>query len=211
MPALVIDGHPHPASLTAALAARYAESFGDARLLAVRDLDFDADLHGGLRAAQPLEPDLVDAAHALVAADHIVVAAPVWWGSVPARLKGFFDRVLQRRWAYEYRGRIPHGRLGGRSGRLIVTSDSPWLYLHTVGDSTVHQVREATLRFVGLKPVRLSRFTSVRTSDAPRRERWLEQVARDAHADARLVSRRTRPRDDPGPLLGTPVRPIAAG
>ncbi|MEZ5507060.1 MAG: NAD(P)H-dependent oxidoreductase [Gammaproteobacteria bacterium] len=38
--------------------------------------------------AQPLEPDLQTFQDSIVWAQHLVVVAPVWWGGLPARLKG---------------------------------------------------------------------------------------------------------------------------
>lgn len=110
MSALVIDGHPDARSLTAALARRYADGHGDARLLALRDLDFDPNLRFGYRERMTLEPDLVDARRALHEADALVVTTPLWWGSVPALLKGFFDRTLlpQQEYRYTKRG-LPRG------------------------------------------------------------------------------------------------------
>ncbi|WP_344342997.1 NAD(P)H-dependent oxidoreductase [Agrococcus versicolor] len=184
MRTLVIDGHPNPDSLTAALAARYAAASDDARLLAVRDLDFDLVLHRGYRGDQPIEPDVADALRAIRDAEHVVVVTPVWWGSVPALLKGFLDRVLVSGEAFRYTERgMPVGLLAGRTGRLVVTSDSPRWYLPLVGDTTVRQLRTTTLRFCGIRPVRLTRATVVRASTPERRERWLERMERDARRD----------------------------
>lgn len=185
MSSLVIDGHPDPDSLVASLARRYADAHGSARLLALRDLDFDPVLRRGYQAEQPLEPDLRDALDAIFDASHIVIATPVWWASVPALLKGFFDRILLPKVTYRYRANgLPGGLLAGRTGRLIVTSDSPRWYLPLVGDSTVKQVRNETMRFCGIRPVRTSRFTDVRHADDARRAGWLDRVAADARRDA---------------------------
>ena len=92
-----------PIPLTSALARRYADEHGDARLLVLRELDFDPINHYGYRGEQPLEPDLADALDAIFAADHITVATPTWWASTPALLKGFFDRVLLPKVTYRYR------------------------------------------------------------------------------------------------------------
>lgn len=184
MKTLVIDGHPNPDSLTAALAARYAEACDDARLLVVRDLDFDLRLHGGYGSDQPTEPDIENTIAALFEADHIVIATPVWWGSVPATLKGFFDRAFRIGETYRYSERgFPEGLLAGRSGRLIVTSDSPRWYLALVGDTTVRQVRRTTMKFCGIKPVKLSRFTGVRHASPEQRRTWLDEIAQAAARD----------------------------
>lgn len=69
--------------LTAALAQRYAAAHGDARVLALRDLDFDPNLRFGYRERMTLEPDLVEAKRALQSADTVVIATPLWWGRSP--------------------------------------------------------------------------------------------------------------------------------
>ena len=192
---LVIDGHPDPDSLTAALAREYAAGAGDdAVLLTLRDLAIDPHLHRGYRSGQPVEPDLVRARELIEWSEHITVLTPVWWGSVPALLKGFFDRTLVTGWAFRYQdnGR-PEGLLGGRTGRVVVTADSPRWYLPLVGDTTVKQVKARTLEFCGLSPVRVTRFCSVHGASDERRAGWLADARRVGGDDARMPSRRDAP------------------
>ncbi len=183
---LVIDGHPDPVSLTAQLATSYAEGAGaDAVLLTLRDLDFDLTLRTGYRTPQDLEPDLVRAQQLLEWADHVTVLTPLWWGSVPALLKGFFDRTLERGWAFRYKENgMPEGLLAGRTGRLAVTSDSPRWYLPIVGDSTVKQVKGRTLEFCGIKPTRVTRYADVRGRSEAEIAEWIRRAADLGAADA---------------------------
>ena len=198
MPAIVIDGHPNPDSLTAALAARCAEAYGEAELLVLRDLAFDPNMHVGYRGTQPLEPDLIEAQAAIGRADRVVLVAPVWWGSIPALAKGFFDRAFLPGGAFRYRkSGLVDGLLDGRTGRVIVTTDSPWWYLRLVGDTTVRHVRGRILRFSGLRGVSAMRLGPVRNSTSAQREAWLEKVAVAARRDAAADARRPR-RADPG-------------
>jgi putative NADPH-quinone reductase len=185
MSALVIDGHPNPGSLGASLARAYAEAHGDATVLALRDLDFDPILRFGYSKRQNLEPDLERAWQQIVDADHVALVTPVWWGSVPALLKGFFDRVLLPGRAYEIRPNgMPAGLLKGRTGRLIVTADSPWWYLRLTGDTTVNHLRRATLRYCGVRPVPTTRISTVKGSTEAQRERWLAELADLGRRDA---------------------------
>lgn len=183
---LVIDGHPDPTSLTAQLAASYAAGAGDrAILLTLRDLAFDLTLHTGYRTPQDLEPDLVRAQSLLRWADHVAVFTPLWWGSVPALLKGFFDRTLEHGWAFRYRENgMPEGLLAGRTGRLAVTSDSPRWYLPIVGDSTVKQVKGRTMEFCGIKPTRVTRYADVRGRSEAHIAAWIRGAADLGAADA---------------------------
>jgi NAD(P)H dehydrogenase (quinone) len=192
---LVIDGHPGRDSLCASLTTAYADGArgagSEVTVLALRDLSFDPDLHTGRRGEQTLEPDLVRAQHALVDADHVVVVAPVWWGSVPALLKGFLDRTLESGWAYRYRDNgLPQGLLAGRTARVVVTTDSPgWWLRALMGDSTVRQLVRSTLRFCGFRRVRTTRIGAVHGSDAARRAAWLEEVAGLGRRDAARPAR----------------------
>ncbi len=195
---LVLDGHPDPRSLTAALAAAYAEGAGGT-LLPLRDLDFDLTLRTGYRTPQDLEPDLVRAQEHLAGADHVAVFTPLWWGSVPALLKGFFDRTLERGWAFRYRDNgMPEGLLAGRTGRLAVTSDSPGWYLPLVGDSTVKQVRGRTMEFCGIKPTRVTRYADVRGRTPEQLARWVEEAVALGARDAARAPSGTR---TPAPVL----------
>lgn len=186
MRALVIDSHPNPHSLCAAIAQRYTEAHRDAHVVALRDLNFDLIMHHGYTERQELEPDLQMAWEQIVNADHIVVVTPVWWGSVTPLLKGFFDRTLLPHVAYRTkRSGLPEGLLKGRSGRVIVTSDSPRWYLALMGDTTVKHVRKTTLKFCGLRPVKSTRFGPVKSSTDSKRTQWLDATAELAKRDSK--------------------------
>ncbi|MEU4014655.1 NAD(P)H-dependent oxidoreductase [Microbacterium sp. NPDC028030] len=179
MSTLVIDGHPDAHSLTASLAQRYAAGHGDARVLALRDLDFDPHLRFGYRERMTLEPDLVDAKQALHDADSIVVAAPLWWGSVPALLKGFFDRALlpQQEYRYSKLG-LPEGLLPARRGRLLLLADTPWFAVPFTGLPAQTQVVRNTLRLCGVSSVRTTRMLGVKGADTATIARWLDRAER---------------------------------
>lgn len=196
---LVIDGHPDPQSLTARLAASYAAGAGEAAVpLVLRDLAFDPHLRAGYRTPQALEPDLVRAQELFEWADHVAVFTPLWCGSVPALLKGFFDRTLERGWAFRYRDNgMPEGLLAGRTGRLAVTSDSPRWYLPLVGDSTVKQVRGRTMEFCGIKPTRVTRYADVRGRSEEQLAAWIREAADLGASDA---ARSGAVRRDPTPV-----------
>ncbi len=193
MPALVIDGHPHAESLTAALVQRYADAHGDARVLALRTLDFDPHLRFGYRQRMPLEPDLVDAKRALAAADTIVIATPLWWGSVPALLKGFFDRALlpQQEYRYSPRG-LPVGLLTARRGRLLLLADTPWYAAPFTGLPAQRQVARNTLRFCGIRSVRTHRMLGVKAAAPATIARWLTHADRLGAADGRRDAARAQ-------------------
>jgi NAD(P)H dehydrogenase (quinone) len=153
---------------------------------------FDPILHEGYNEIQPLEPDLVELQRDIEWSDHLVVFAPLWWGSVPAALKGLFDRAFLPGWAFRYeQGKsVPTPLLRGRTSRFVLTMDAPgwWYWLNYRGSAHGSMVR-ATLKFVGFDTTTttLSKVGSV--SDA-KRQGWLAQLARHGQADA--VAKPTR-------------------
>lgn len=182
---LIINGNPKPASLSQALAERYAQAAEQAghsvQIIHLHDLQFLLSLEQGYQGKQALEPDLLRLQQAILAAEHLVWVYPVWWGSVPALLKGALDRILLPGFAFKYHpGKtIPEKLLKGRTARLLVCMDTPpWYFRWFQGAPAHRMMRQTVLEFCGIKPVRISEFGPVLQSSATQRAGWLEQVAR---------------------------------
>jgi putative NADPH-quinone reductase len=140
---------------------------------------FDPILHHGYHTVQTLEPDLVAAQQDITWCERWVIVYPIWWGSVPALLKGFFDRVLYSGFAYRYHKSDPmwDGLLKGRSAQLITTSDAPSLWtLIAYRNSDLGTVKHATLGFCGVRPVRVTRLDRIGSRSAEERQRMLARV-----------------------------------
>lgn len=180
---LILLGHPSSDSFCAALARQYhdtARQAGhDVRLVNLGDLDFDPILREGYRQPQPLEPDLRDAQHAIAWAERLVLVFPIWWGGIPALLKGFLDRVLQPGFAFRYRSGspFPEKLLAGRHAHLLVTMDTPpWYYRWIQAMPGLHQMRRTTLAFCGIRPEKTLTFGPLLSSTPQRRQAWLERT-----------------------------------
>lgn len=194
--ALTLRAHPRKDSFNSALADAWStgvqEAGADVHVIDVHDLQFDPALIGAHRREVPLEPDLQQLQAEIAAAAHVTVAYPVWWGSVPAILKGLFDRVLQPGWAYAVgEGIFPDKGLTGRSGRLLVTMDTPGWYDGLVyGGSARRQVRNATFHFVGIKPTKVRTFDAIEKSTPVSRAKMLKQARVDGLVDGRALVKR---------------------
>ena len=151
----------------------------EVRLLRLDALSFDPILHLGYQVIQPLEPDLEHAQADIAWAEHVTLAYPIWWGGVPAILKGFLDRVMLPGFAFQYdEGRkYPRPLLAGRSAQLIVTMDTPpWYFRWVYRAPGIHQMKKTTLEFCGMAPVKSMLIGPVRGADEVQRERWLAKV-----------------------------------
>ncbi len=180
---LIILGHPAADSFCASLARQYADAAGEAghevRLLTLGELAFDPVLHQGYRQEQPLEPDLLDAQQQILWAQRLVLVFPIWWGGVPALLKGFLDRVLLPGFAFRYKrgSPFPEKLLAGRTAHLLVTLDTPpWYFRWFQRMPGLHQIRRTTLAFCGIRPAQTLTFAPVLDSTERRRRSWLEQA-----------------------------------
>lgn len=140
---------------------------------------FDPILHHGYEHPQPLEPDLLVAQADITWAQHLVWVYPIWWGGLPALLKGFLDRIFLPGFAFKYRANsaLWDCLLIGRSAELLVTMDSPpWYYRWVQRQPGHRQMKQAILEFSGIQPVRVHNFGPVvKSSDAMRAD-WIKRV-----------------------------------
>jgi putative NADPH-quinone reductase len=180
---LLINGNPNPQSFCSALSDAYVQGATGAghevRRLNLVDLAFDPVLRGGFKGEQPLEAGLQKAQQDILWAQHLVVVHPVWWGAVPALLKGFIDRTFLPGFAFKYRqgSALWDKLLTGRSARIISTSDTPgwWMTLFN-HNPPLNMLKTTVLEFCGVSPVRATQLRPIRGSSTSQREQWLRQV-----------------------------------
>ncbi len=182
---LVILVHPRADSFCGALAEAFCQGARAAgvqlRRLDLSGLDFDPHLHTPSPNDQPLEDDLCRARELLLWADHLVIVYPTWWGTAPALLKGFLDRLMAPGFAFRTcEGGIGYqGLLQDRSAQLITTMDTPPLVHRLLyRQPGKNALARATLGFCGMRPVRSLVFGSVKNASTDQREAWLARAER---------------------------------
>jgi putative NADPH-quinone reductase len=183
----ILDGHPAQGTLSQALSEAYLEAAKakghEVRVARLSDMDFDMDCeNAGYMSPKPLEPVLQQVMADIEWCEHLVMVTPLWWGSLPAKLKGLFDRAFLPGRAFDTRNLskigMPAPMLGGRTARLIMTSDTPgWFLWLRHGNAVIRQVRGQILGFVGIKPVKVMHFAGASHPKPGQVQRWLEQVA----------------------------------
>lgn len=180
---LIINGHPDLESLSASLGQSYfagavASGF-EAKLVHLSQLNFDPILHKGYRKIQELEPDLLQAQADILWAEHLVFIYPMWWGSVPALLKGFLDRTFLPGFAFRYHKTDPFWDklLKGRTGRIISTTDAPrWFNLIKYGNPQIRMMKKTVMEFCGIAPVKVTQFDSIRSRKPEDIKKYLQKV-----------------------------------
>ena len=184
---LILNGHPAAQSLSRHFAETYAEAARNAgaevKLLHLSDLHFDADFgFAGYRQTKQLEPDLEHVLELFTWCEHLVLTSPMWWGGIPAKLKGLFDRVLLPGRTFDtrvIRNGFPTPMLSGRSARVLLTSDTPDWFFRTVYRGALWvQLKHQILGFVGFKPAQLSHFSTTKEADARQIAGWTDKVSK---------------------------------
>ncbi|MBA3935904.1 MAG: NAD(P)H-dependent oxidoreductase [Planctomycetes bacterium] len=183
MRTLIIVGHPRLGSLCTALADAYERGAVAAgahvRRMDLATLVYDLSMHEREFALQVVEPDIRIAREQVTWCQHVVFVYPVWWGSMPALLKGFLDRMLAPGFAFTERegGQGFTGLLRGRSAQLLMTMDTPpWAYRWILRGPGAVALRRDTLGFCGIGPIGVERFGPVIHSSPAQRAAWLARA-----------------------------------
>ncbi|RXM51657.1 MULTISPECIES: NAD(P)H-dependent oxidoreductase [unclassified Chryseobacterium] len=179
----IINGHPNKESFNFGIAEAYKngaiEAGAEIKEILIADLNFNPNLQFGYQKRMELEPDLLKAWEMIQWADHLVWIHPVWWGGLPALMKGFIDRLFLPGLAYRYRENSVwwDKLLKGKTAHIITTIDQPgWYYWLMYGRPSVNQLKKSTLEFCGIKPVKVTYLGIIRTSSKEQREIWLKKV-----------------------------------
>lgn len=118
----------------------------------------------------------------LLNADYLVMIFPVWWNMMPARLKGWMDKVLLPGFAFT-KGQFPEPLLNHIKGGLILsTSGAP----DEVVKETYHSVIDwalckGTLEFCGISPVVWHNFGDTGFASQEDHQAWLAFVKQCGH------------------------------
>jgi NAD(P)H dehydrogenase (quinone) len=222
--ALIVYAHPEPTSFSAALkdsASRalaaaghvveisdlYAEGFnpvaGREDFVGVADASRFHYQTEQLHASKTngFASDLAREQARLLRADLFVFVFPLWWGGLPAILKGWFDRVCAYGVAYADGKRFDQGYFVGRRAVLgLTTGGTPERFSAGTAygpiDDVLYSVKRCMLEYLGLEVIDpFVAYAAPRVDDAARAaylRQWearLTDIANDPAWHARLKTR----------------------
>jgi NAD(P)H dehydrogenase (quinone) len=176
--ALIVYAHHEPGSFTSAMKNVAVQAFeAGGHSVAVSDLyaqgfsavaqkwDFVTTSGGHFnymleqKHAANLEmsfsPDILGEIQKLKAADIVIFITPIWWMSVPAILKGWFDRVLAMGVAWDKDKIYENGLMRGKQAMLVAAAGQPDVYFKPEGrhratpNQLLYPINHTTLAFCG--------------------------------------------------------------
>lgn len=176
----IINCHPEKKSFCHSLFEEYvkgAQSAGhEVKTMRLSEMQFDSDL-ANYQLGDELEPGLVEFQQNLSWSEHAVFIFPLWWGFVPAKMKGLIDRSFLPDYAYKYveNSSLPKKLLDGRSAEIIMTSDTPGWIMSLIYKAAVFKIlKNQILGFSGFKPIKFHMLSPIRQSSEKKRNKWLE-------------------------------------
>ena len=186
MRALLVLAHPLDDSLCAHLASE-AKAALEARGATVDLLDLYAeDFQPALTAAERrlhyLTPapsnEVIALQQRLATADTLVLVFPTWWFSMPAMLKGWFDRVWSPKFAFEQGAPITPLLTGLKNCLVLTTLGSPWWIDRVVMRQPVKRVLKTGVMLACAPQARFEMlsFHAAETADAQQVERYIGRM-----------------------------------
>lgn len=134
MKTLIITAQPSSTGFTHTLAAQYAGTKNNTEITAeIINLYSEEYTLPFLRFEDKRDIEMPENAQKLQKkieeAEELVFIFPLWWGSMPAILKNFFDTVFASGFAFQYENGRPKGLLTEKTAKIIITHDAPsWMY-----------------------------------------------------------------------------------
>ena len=178
----VILGHPNPGSynhaITACVLNTLAEMGHETFYHDLYSENFDPVLPYAEIANEDLLPEPVKRhINELKQAEGIVIVHPNWWGTPPAILKGWIDRVLRKGFAYRFDANGPVPYFTDKIVQIFSTSNTPRdVEINVNGDPLEGFWKTVVFGLCGSKSFERRNFESIILSTHEERLAWLDEV-----------------------------------
>lgn len=103
------------------------------------------------------------------AADHLIFIYPNWWGSMPAILKGFIDRVFVKGFAFDYKANgMPVKLLKNKKVLTFISHGGPWIYHFFTGNKAAKIMKNIICGYCGMRAKIVNFYSANKLDDAAR-------------------------------------------
>jgi NAD(P)H dehydrogenase (quinone) len=162
---LIVYAHPggkgHNAHILDELLARLKEQKQAYTIVDLYKEKFDPVLSMKEMSVRADKKVLTKHQELIAASDKIIFIYPIWWGTMPAVMKGFFDKNLSSGFAFRYtklpfplfglKAR-PIGLLQGKKAVVFMTTGGPvWVNKLLLGNRHEKLIKKSVLGFCGIQ------------------------------------------------------------
>ncbi|EDM34697.1 probable oxidoreductase; possible NAD(P)H dehydrogenase, quinone family protein [Pedobacter sp. BAL39] len=177
---LIINGDLEKTDATNHLIEAYrkgAESAGAiVKEVAIVDLIFNFNKQFNNRVNE-LEPDLKRALDMITWSNHVVLFCPVYLSSIPARIKGFFDRLFMPDQVFLSRSQNISNNFSGRSARIISILDKETFeYWKQDKKVTYLSIKRTVFENCRFHPVHTNTMGQLYALDNDYSKKWLRKL-----------------------------------
>ncbi|MDI9877822.1 NAD(P)H-dependent oxidoreductase [Flectobacillus sp. LYT7W] len=111
-------------------------------------------------------------------ADHLTVVYPMWWGQMPAMLKGFIDRVFSYGFAFSISENGAEALLKGKTAKVYINTNTPTAVYEVTQMNTAQQriIDDGVFGFCGID-TEITFFGQVSSGTDELRKGYLETIA----------------------------------
>ena len=177
----IIDGHPDPAprhlihALCDAYAQGAAEEEHEVTRIDVGKLTFPLMQTAEEFATPPPEPILSER-EKIDAADHLLIAFPLWLGGMPAKLRAFFEQAARAEFFLatgDSARQWPMQMMKGKSARTVITMGMPGLvYRFGMDSGALRALERGVLGLSGFGPLHHTILGGAGDIDEAKFKRW---------------------------------------
>jgi NAD(P)H dehydrogenase (quinone) len=131
---------------------------------------------------EPLSKDVESFQAKIITSDLIVFFHPIWWGGLPAVLKGFVESVLHKGFAYKYERNFLKPLLKGKKVIVITTGTKPdWFYRFIDKNFLYLFWKRSVCDKTGMELYKFLRFCKIRKVSDKKIEKWQKQMQKLAN------------------------------
>ena len=146
----------------------------------ISEMDSDQYLREvGLNPEAPVPDDVKAEQYKINMADALVFIYPVWWSDCPAKLKGWFDRVLTYGYAYFYDENVQrHTKIEIKKAIVICSAGHTLEHLEETGiaESMRHIMLNDRLLGIGVKEAKMEILGGMMPNDHSLKESNLKKT-----------------------------------
>ena len=178
----ILLGHPNNddtfnKSLADAYEKGAKEAGHEVRRMNLGDMQFDSVLHKGYKVIQQLEPDLKTFQENIKWCEHFVIVYPTWWTSMPAQLKGLFDRAWISGFAFRFKtSGLWNKLLVGRSAHVFTTMGAPAFFECLFFGNVTRLLKNNLLKFAGFSPMGATWIGNAEKMKIEARQKWFTKM-----------------------------------